>query len=195
MGSSFQFFDIIFFALIAAFVILRLRSVLGKRTGHAQRDSDSYQTEPLGAGLTQIQVADPGFDPADFVAKANSAFEYIVATFAAGDADKLKPLLSKDVFAGFESAINDRAEKEHVLETELVRIKEAEFLEANMSGRTASIKIKYTTEQINVTLDEDGEVIDGDPDRIAEVVDIWTYERDTQSSNPNWVLVATETLQ
>ena len=231
MGSSFQFFDIIFFALIAAFVILRLRSVLGKRTGHDQRDSDSYQTEqsrsrpanddvldedeeednvvrmpgrngqtiegdtPLGAGLTQIQVADPGFDPADFVAKANSAFEYIVATFAAGDADKLKPLLSKDVFAGFESAINDRAEKEHVLETELVRIKEAEFLEANMSGRTASIKIKYTTEQINVTLDEDGEVIDGDPDRIAEVVDIWTYGRDTQSSNPNWVLVATETLQ
>lgn len=227
MGSGFQFFDIIFFALIAAFVILRLRSVLGKRTGHEQEDPGSFGVDrkaaqpandegardenvvrfpdqnapvideetPLGAGLTQIKLADPDFDPGDFSEKAKSAFEYIVMSFAEGDTAKLKPLLSKDVFSGFEAAINGRVEREETLATTLVRIKDTEFLEAGMSGRTASVKIKYITEQINVTRDKNSEVIDGDPDRIAEVVDIWTYERDTRSANPNWILVETETLQ
>ncbi|HSR55328.1 MAG TPA: Tim44/TimA family putative adaptor protein, partial [Alphaproteobacteria bacterium] len=104
-------------------------------------------------------------------------------------------LLSKEVFEGFSSAVEEREEKGETLDTNLVRIKDAEILEAGMSGRTASITVKYTTEQINVTRDKDGNVVDGDPDRIADVVDIWTYERNTRSSDPNWVLVATETPQ
>lgn len=226
-------FFIIIMAFVAGFVILRLRSVLGKRTGHERppptdpfrarrrapaddharedegeaeatdnvvrlpgRDGEEISAEtPLGAGLTQIKVADPRFDPADFAEKAKDAFEYIVMNFAEGDTSALKPLLSKDVFEGFSSAIEDRKDKDQKLETNLVRIKDAEILEAGMSGRTASITIKYTTEQINVTRDKDGNVVDGDPDRIADVVDIWTYERNTRSSDPNWVLVATETPQ
>lgn len=226
-------FFIIIMAFVAGFVILRLRSVLGKRTGHERppptdpfgsrraragddraredegdeegtdnvvrlpgREEEEITAEtPLGAGLTQIKVADPRFDPGDFVEKAKDAFEYIVMNFAEGDTSALKPLLSKDVFEGFSSAIEDRKDKGEKLETNLVRIKDAELLEAEMSGRTASITVKYTTEQINVTRDKDGNVVDGDPDRIADVVDIWTYERNTRSSDPNWVLVATETPQ
>lgn len=233
MGSGIPFFDIILLALIAGFVILRLRSVLGKRTGHerpppaepfsarrAPEKDDRARPEeaeaeagnnvvrlpgrngqeigadtPLGAGLTQIKVADPRFDPADFAEKAKAAFEYIVMNFAEGSAAALKPLLSKEVFEGFSSAIEERERKGEKLETNLVRIKDAEILEAAMSGRTASITVKYTTEQINVTRDKEGNVVDGDPDRITDVVDIWTYERNTRASDPNWVLVATETPQ
>lgn len=233
MGSGIPFFDIIILALIAGFVILRLRSVLGKRTGHERpppadpfrgrrggaredhpreeegepeapdnvvrlpgRDGEEITPEtPLGAGLTQIKVADPRFDAADFMEKAKDAFEYIVMNFAEGNTQALKPLLSKEVFEGFSGAIEERESKGETLETNLVRVKDAELLEAGMSGRTASITVKYTTEQINVTRDKDGTVVDGDPDRIADVVDIWTYERNTRSSDPNWVLVATETSQ
>ena len=232
MSSGFQFFDIILLALIAGFVILRLRNVLGKRTGHEPRQprdpfgsrpapeeegaaaEDAAEGDgetvvrlpgrngqeipsetPLGAGLTQIKLADRHFDAGDFVEKAESAFEYIVMNFADGDAAKLKPLLSKEVFEGFSSAIEGRDRKGETLETNLVRIKDAVLLEAGMSGRTASITVKYTTEQINVTRDKEGEVVDGDPDRISEVVDVWTYERNTRSSDPNWALAATETPQ
>jgi predicted lipid-binding transport protein (Tim44 family) len=232
MGSGIPVFDIIILALIAGFVILRLRNVLGKRTGHQGRPTEPFRSRPaleddnrkddeesgededdnvvhlpgrdgqeistdtpLGAGLTQIKVADPRFDPGDFVDKAKDAFEYIVMNFAEGDTAALKPLLSKDVFEGFSNAVKEREKRGETLETNLLRIKDAEFLEASMSGRTASITVKYTTEQINVTRDKDGGVVDGESDRIAEVVDIWTYERNTRSSDPNWVLVATETPQ
>ncbi len=236
MGNGFQFIDIIFFALVAVFIILRLRSVLGRRTGHEQRDANPFpprtvngdarhaespadtgsnnvgsdnvvrlpgaagheareisQSTPLGAGLTQISLADPGFDPADFVEKSKAAFEYIVMAFAAGDTARLKPLLSKDVFEGFAAAIEARAEKGETLETTLVRFKEAELTEAAMRGRTSSVTVRYVTEQVNVTRDKDGKVVDGDPDHITEAVDVWTFERDTRSSDPNWILVATET--
>ncbi|MEE8084228.1 MAG: Tim44/TimA family putative adaptor protein [Alphaproteobacteria bacterium] len=232
MGSGIPVFDIIILALIAGFVILRLRNVLGKRTGHQGRPTEPFRSRPaleddnrkddeesgededdnvvhlpgrdgqeistdtpLGAGLTQIKVADPRFDPGDFVDKAKDAFEYIVMNFAEGDTAALKPLLSKDVFEGFSNAVKEREKRGETLETNLLRIKDAEFLEASMSGRTASITVKYTTEQINVTRDKDGGVVDGESDRIADVVDIWTYERNTRSSDPNWVLVATETPQ
>jgi predicted lipid-binding transport protein (Tim44 family) len=234
MGSGFQFIDIIFFALVAVFVILRLRSVLGRRTGHEQRDAakplprpaeriphrtpgagegsaeegndndniirlpgkdgrEIAADTPLGAGLTQIKLADPRFDAADFQEKAKTAFEYIVMAFAAGDAQKLKPLLSKDAFEGFAAAIKAREEKGHTLATTLVRIKDAELVEAGMNGRNASVTVRYVTEQINVTRDREGNVVDGDPDRITEAVDIWSYERNTRASDPNWTLVATET--
>lgn len=233
MGSGIPIFDIIILALIAAFVILRLRSVLGKRTGHQGRPAEPFRSgptrkddprkddeengeeeeednvvrlpgrdgqeitadTPLGAGLTQIKVADPRFDPGDFVDKAKDAFEYIVMKFAEGDTVALKPLLSKDVFEGFANAVKEREKRGETLETNLVRIRDAEFLEASMSGRTASITVKYSTEQVNVTRDKDGAVLDGDSDHITNVVDIWTYERNTRSSDPNWVLVATETPQ
>ena len=225
MGNGFQFVDIIFFAMVAVFVILRLRSVLGRRMGHEQRDeapkppmparADAAGAEaeaesnviqlpgrngqqvpkdtPLGAGLTQIKLADARFDAAQFQENSKAAFEYIVMAFAEGDAAKLKPLLSKDVFDGFAAAIAARAEQGHTLTTTLVRIKDAELTDAVMNGRTAAITVRYVTEQINVTRDGDGKVVDGDADRITEAVDIWTYERNTRASDPNWILVATET--
>lgn len=226
MGGGFQFIDIIFFALVAVFVILRLRSVLGRRTGNerppapfprrgesrrgadgprtaedenivrlpgAEAETEPLPDTPLGAALTQIKLADPEFDPADFQEKSKAAFEYIVMAFAEGDTAKLKPLLSKDVYEGFAGAIKTREAAKQTLTTTLVRIKEAELTDAAMEGRVASVTVRYVTEQINVTRDAEGKVVDGDPDRITEAVDIWTYERNTRASDPNWTLVATET--
>ena len=227
MGSGFQFVDIIFFALVAAFIILRLRSVLGRRTGHEQRrdpfakpqpgpkvpNTDETPSEvtqrgevvqmprrsdaapagsPLAAALTQIKVADPSFDEMTFEKGARVAFEYIVTAFAAGERDKLRPLLNDEVYANFESAIVAREALGQKRETTLVRIKSAEIVEARMENPTALVTVKFASEQINATRNAQGEVVEGNPDRITDVVDIWTFARNTRSNDPNWTLVATD---
>jgi predicted lipid-binding transport protein (Tim44 family) len=230
MGDGFQFVDIILFALIAAFLVLRLRSVLGRRTGHRgpARDlpprpqpqqgddnvvslpgkaneprpagapmpdagTDGPPQTPLEAGLTQIRIADPRFDPDEFLSGARIAFEMVVTAFAAGDIPTLKPLLSPEVFGNFAQSIKDRQGAGEKLETQLVGIRAAEIVEAYMAGRTAHVMVKFVSEQINVTRDEQGAVIDGDPAAVVEVTDFWTFSRDTRASDPNWTLVATGT--
>lgn len=227
MGSGVPFVDIIFFALVAGFIILRLRSVLGKRTGNERR-RDPFAKPPapaeapdtrrtgdvvalprrdgadlgpatatgsLGGALTQIKLADPAFDDAKFEEGARAAFDYIVGAFAAGERDKLKPLLSEDVYANFEQAIAEREKAGHKLETTLVRIKSADIVEARMEGQSAFVAVKYVSEEINVTRDAEGKVVDGNPDRITEAVDVWTFARNTRSSDPNWTLVRTDVPQ
>lgn len=225
MGSGVPFVDIIFFALVAGFIILRLRSVLGKRTGNerrrdpfakppapadAQRNADRSgdvvalprreveaaltggPAGSLGGALTQIKLADPSFDDAKFEEGARAAFDYIVGAFAAGERAKLKPLLSEEVYANFDQAIAAREQAGHKAETSLVRIKSADIVEARMEGQSAFLTVKYVSEQINVTRDAEGNVVDGNPDRIAEATDLWTFARNTRSSDPNWTLVRTD---
>ncbi len=228
MGQAFQFLDIIIFALLAAFLVMRLRSVLGRRTGHERpppkdafgrtkkvegpekgddkvvqlpgreaaevpcEPAEVEEADPLAAGLAQIRRADRQFDLDQFLGGARTAFDMIVASYAAGDTDTLQPLLSEDVFDNFARAIADRGDQSHVLETTLVGIRSAEAIEASMSRTVASVTVKFVSEQINVTRDEDGGVVDGDATRVADVTDIWTFARDTASRNPNWILVATE---
>lgn len=233
MGDGFQFFDIILFAAIAAFLVLRLRSVLGKRTGHEERPSQDpfrqgqqrQQTNgqdrdkvipmpdrkrpedevtdeelraaaeksetPLSAGLTQIKLADRDFDEDGFLQGARGAFEMIVNAFAAGDRQTLRQLLANDVYKDFESAIEEREKQGQTLETTLVNIANAEIIEAELQGRTAFITVKFVSEQINLLKDSEGNRIEGDGEHVAEVVDIWTFARNTRSRDPNWTLVAT----
>jgi predicted lipid-binding transport protein (Tim44 family) len=229
--SSFQFFDIIFFAMVAAFLVLRLRSVLGKRTGTenperwrprppvAPRSDQPARPDnvtplpprngappaelpapvaatpatPLEAGVTQIKLADPSFDPRGFVVGAKQAFEMIVGAFAQGDSAALRPLLSDEVYDNFVSDIRRRQQAKQTLETTLVGIKSAEIIEAKMDGRSAVVTMKFVTEQINVTRDAAGQTVDGDPSHVMTVVDVWTFSRNTRSRDPNWQLVATAT--
>ncbi len=211
--------------MVAAVLVLRLRSVLGRRTGHERPPTDPYSSkpkaepadnkdrvvalpprgdrrkpadqaaqaaDPLEAGLTQIRIADSNFDPEQFVQGAKSAFEMIVNSYASGDRETLRPLLSDEVYENFGRAIDERAAKKETLETTLVAIRTADILEASMDGRVAFLTLKFVTEQINVTRDEKGEVVDGDTSHVATVTDIWTFARNTRSRNPNWTLVATE---
>ena len=230
MGDGFPI-DIILFAMVAAFIVLRLRSVLGRRTGHERQRPDRFSTEPqdksnkkhgpekgadkvvqlpdrrteavaqgepetrLLASLNAIKAADPRFDPEEFVDGARTAFEYIVEAFAEGNTDKLRPLLSDEVYDNFASAIDARKQAGETLETTIIDIKGTDILEASMEDGTAGVSVKFDTEQINVTLNEAGDVVDGDADHITRVVDIWTFGRDTRSRDPNWQLVRTETPQ
>lgn len=243
MGNGFQFLDIILFAAIAAFFILRLRGVLGKRTGHEKpstfdqarrRKEAGEQAEdkviplpdrsrgrggeeeapeaaepvearetaspggngagtPLEAGLTQIRLADRSFDPDEFLKGARAAFEMIIGAFAAGDTKALRPLLSNDVYGDFAGAIEGRQKAGQVLETTLVGITKAEILEAELQNRTAFVTVEFVSEQVNVLRDSEGRVIEGDPNTVTTITDVWTFARNTRSRDPNWTLVATST--
>ena len=162
-----------------------------KQTGDDQATAAEAK-DPLQAGLRQISLADPEFDSEGFTDGVRSAFEMIVTSYAAGDVDTLRPLLSDEVYDNFASAIDERQANKHQLETTLVGIRKATLIEASMDGRVAFVTAKLVSEQINVTRDKDSEVVDGDTGQIATVTDIWTFARNTRSRNPNWTLVATD---
>jgi predicted lipid-binding transport protein (Tim44 family) len=142
-------------------------------------------------GIDRIIAADPGFAPRAFLDGARTAFEMIVNDYAAGDSATLRPLLSDDVFAQFDSAIRHRAETRETLATTLVGIDEETIVEAELQGRAALVTVRFVSQQINVTRDADGRVLDGDPGTVTRVTDIWTFARDTRARDPNWTLVAT----
>ncbi len=230
MGDGFQFLDIVLFAMVAAFLVLRLRSVLGKKTGHqeprqdpisrrqqdAQKDGNVVElpnrykdgpddmaepmddpvanldpNDPLASGITQIRIADSSFHPVEFANGARAAFEMIVQAFAEGDTKTLENLLAEDVFENFNEAIVARREANEKLETTIIGISSADVVEAAMDGRNAMVTVKFVSEQVNVTHDAEGRVVDGDPNQVTEITDIWTFSRDTKSSDPNWKLVET----
>jgi len=216
--------SILIFAAVAAVLFFKLRSVLGRRTGHekrpfdsfrpaagkaARRDDDGAKVVPLperaartesgdaaGAAtlarsLRAIAAADPSFREDAFLEGARTAFGWIVEAFADGNREQLRQLVSKNVYDDFTSAIGTRERADESLETDLVRIKSADLLEAELQGRTAFVTVKFVSEQINVTRDRQGHVVDGVPGRIEDVTDIWTFARNTRSRDPNWTLVET----
>ncbi|WP_027132701.1 Tim44/TimA family putative adaptor protein [Geminicoccus roseus] len=229
MSDGFAYIDILFFAMVAAFIAYRLRSVLGRRTGlerhplerHKQdgrarpgeqaADADnvvalpdrrSRMEEPpavnssdadLAPGVAALRAADPGFDMASFLPGAKAAFGMIVDAFARGDLQALRPLLADQVFRNFKAAIDQREAAGERLETEIMAEPAAEFVEAGMRGSIARVTLRFVSRQTNVTRDARGNVIAGDPVRPEEVVDLWTFERDVRSSDPNWLLAETAT--
>lgn len=146
-------------------------------------------------GLDEIRGADPKFDPVDFVAGARVAFDMILTAFAQGDTKALRPLLSDQVFANFSGAIEDRNRERQKHETTLVGILSAEIAGAALKGDEAQVTVKFVSQQINVTKDQEGRIVDGDPSEVANITDIWTFSRQVKSRDPNWVLTATESPQ
>jgi predicted lipid-binding transport protein (Tim44 family) len=233
----FDIYTIIFLAL-AVFIFLRLRSVLGQRTGRERPPYDPYSARdkmrpatekvislpnraaepqkptetpadvqavpvdrwkgvaaagsPVAAGLDAIVAADPKFDAKHFVTGARSAYEMIVTAFAEGDRRALKDLLSRDVYDGFDGAITDREKKGNKVETRFVAIESADITGAEMRGRSAQVTVRFVSQLVSVTRDAQGVVVDGNPDKVTDVTDVWTFARDASSRDPNWKLVATE---
>lgn len=146
----------------------------------------------LARNLIEVSEADPEFEPETFMTGARSAYEMIVMAFAEGNKSLLTELLSPEVFEGFVSVIDDRQSRKETVEQSFVGIKAAEMLDAEMKGRWAQLTVRFVSELISATRSAAGEVVNGDPKRIKEVTDVWTFARDTSSSNPNWKLVATQ---
>ena len=227
-------YTIIFLAL-AVFIFLRLRNVLGQRTGserppfdRAARNavqgapdsnivsmpgkvmdqaplaptaevappSDRWKglAEPdsaLAQGLDAIAAQDSSFDPRHFLSGARSAYEMIVLAFANGDRRALRDLLSSEVYESFETVIKDRERHEQKTETRFVSIDKAELVAAEQRDRTAQLTVRFVSQMISVTRDKAGTIVDGNPDRVADITDVWTFARDTTSRDPNWKLVGT----
>lgn len=221
--------------VIAVVVIMRLVSVLGRRTGSEKPPFDPYAprssdrgagpenvltlprtkalprpTAPdqladtikvmapdgsaLAAQLQAIAAIDKAFNPQQFLAGARKAYEIIVTAFAEGDRKTLKPLLSREVNDGFVAAIADREAKEQKIEFKFVGVQKADLTEASLRDQTAQVTVRFVSSLVSATRDKTGQVVDGDPSHVAEVTDVWTFARDVRSSDPNWKLVATESV-
>jgi predicted lipid-binding transport protein (Tim44 family) len=148
----------------------------------------------LAAGLAALAKADSKFNPAEFLEGARIAYEMIVTSFAEGNREALRPLLSRDVYEGFSEAIAHREKAGQTLEARLVGIDKAEIVNAGVSGKRANVTVKFQSQTITATRDRQGEVIDGDPTQLRDVTDVWTFERDVTSPDPNWWLAATEEI-
>jgi predicted lipid-binding transport protein (Tim44 family) len=146
----------------------------------------------LNKGLRSIKEADASFDPKSFVDGAKMAYEMIVMAYADGDRKTLKNLLSREVYDGFVAAIADREKRNEKIQSSFVGIDKADIVSAEMKNGEAHITLRIVSELISATRDNAGAVIDGDPETVAEVKDVWTFARDTRSKDPNWKLVATE---
>ncbi len=234
----FDIYTIIFLAL-AVFIFLRLRSVLGQRTGRERPPYDPYSAReaarpptndnvvalpprapdtapkpvidaepaadrwkgvaeagsPAAAGLDALLAQDASFDPKHFLTGARAAYEMIVTAYAQGDRRALKNLLSKEVYDGFESAIKERETRGEKAETRFVSIDKSDITAADVKVRTAQVTVRFVSQLVSVTHDRDGNVIDGSPDKVTDVTDVWTFARDLSSRDPNWKLVATEAGQ
>ena len=233
----FDIYTIIFLAL-AVFIFLRLRSVLGQRTGRERPPYDPYSprdavrgatndnvvtlpgraaeaaqkpietSEPaepwkgiaeagsaVARGLDAVAREDKTFDAKHFVTGARAAYEMIVQAYAEGDRRSLKNLLSREVYDGFEAAIRERETKGETVESRFVAIEKSDIAGAELRGRAAQITVRFVSQLISVTRDKSGNVIEGNPERVTDVTDVWTFARDLSSRDPNWKLVATEAGQ
>lgn len=223
MGDEAVLIEIVIFAMIAAFLVYRLRSVLGRRTGEERQRPNPFTVQPgrpdnvvtlpdrvrprpdavapssdepmsLAASLAQIKAADPSFDEKHFLQGARAAFQMIVEAFARGDTATLRPLLSDEVYDNFARAIRERQAAGQTLETRIDQIREADVVDARLEGgRNAVVTIKLVSDQMNVVRDRNGAVVDGDPNAAVEAVDVWTFARNIRARDPNWALVETGT--
>ncbi|QFU14959.1 Tim44/TimA family putative adaptor protein [Microvirga thermotolerans] len=150
---------------------------------------------PMAHSLDEIARAEPNFDAASFLEGAKMAYEMIVTAFAQGDRRTLKDLLSKEVYEGFERAIAERERRGEKVETTFVSIDKAEMAGAEVQGRTAQIVVRFLSKLITATRDASGAVVDGSPDTVVDVTDVWTFARTLGSRDPNWQLIATEAGQ
>ena len=214
MGASGFPIDLVLFGMIAAFVVLRLRSILGRRQGF-ERQADPRAAvrppaegpvidavaervparplpdpaSPMGQALARMPAIDRNFQPARFLDGAEAAFRLIVAAFAAGTRDALRPLLSEDTFKAFEAAIVAREAAGETHRTEVRAIHAATIEAADLRGTIADISVRFVTDQVNLTLGRDGAVLQG-TDAVTEIVDLWTFERDLAVPDPTWRLVS-----
>lgn len=159
---------------------------------YAAIDAFAAPDTDLNKGLRSIRDNDASFEPKSFVDGAKMAYEMIVMAYADGDRKTLKNLLSKDVYDGFVAAISEREAKSEKIQSSFVGIDKADIVSAEMKGSEAHLTLRIVSELISATRDKAGAVVEGDPETVAEVKDVWTFARDTRSRDPNWKLVATE---
>ncbi len=218
MGATGSFpIDLVLFGMVAAFLVLRLRGILGRRTGFERPPLPQQPqavpvggpiiegraepvhtskaaivpdaTSPIGQRLAAMRAIDHNFDPAGFLAGAEKAFRMIVAGFAAGDRGTLRRLLSDDTYAAFDQAIAARETAGHTQTSEIRGIEQIAIESADLRGSAALVTVRIVSDQVSMTHDKDGHIVVG-AEAVTEITDLWTFERDLRQPDPTWRLVA-----
>ncbi len=194
MNYSFEYIDIILLAMIAGFIFLRLRGILGKRTGFEGKVSADFDKK-YSKGVIEKSLEKEIFDdPAkeEFLKGAKIAYETIITNFAAGNLKNIKMLLDKKIYSQFSEAIDERKQKGHVSETTFIGINSAKIQKHEKKENIMEVSVEFVSEIISSLKDKDKKILSGDPKKIKKVHDNWIFSKDLRSTNPNWVLIDTQ---
>ena len=194
MSYSFEYIDIILLAMIAGFIFLRLRGILGKKTGYEEDISSSFPHE-VPEAKNEVTLNSDTFDDAaknDFLKGAKMAYESIITNFSKGDLKSIKTLLDKNVYEQFDDAIKDKKTKNLISETTFIGISSAEIKEHNQNKNMLEVTVEFVSEIISCIKDKDNKIISGDAEKVKKVHDIWKFSKDSRSPNPNWLLIDTQ---
>ena len=197
MSSQFGFIDIILLAMFAGFIILRLRNILGRKTGHQGKPMSRYfprgmetlkdieNNEAIKSGNVDEEAKK------QFLKGADIAYEQIITSFAKGDKKSLKVLLGKNLFNDFSDVIDERKEKELKYETTFIGIKSSKILEFKKIENIYKVSVNFVSEIITCVKDKNNKIIEGNPDTIKTVNDVWKFSKNMWSQDPTWYLVDT----
>ena len=194
MSHSFEYIDIILLAMIAGFIFLRLRGILGKKTGF-EKDINSRFNEKTSEVKTDVKLNFDTFDEKaknEFLKGAKIAYETIVTNFSKGKLKDIKSLLDISVYEQFNSAINERNSKNYSSETTFIGINSAEIKHHQQNQNMLEVTVKFVSEIISCIKDKENKIISGDPEKVKKVNDVWKFCKDSRSKNPNWLLVDTQ---
>jgi len=209
MQSSFPYFDILIFGVIAVFLILRLKNILGTKTDANNQDINNRETSKNFSNIVpfkekkengdlkeieKILKVDPHFQVDDFLSGSKTFFKMVLESFANGNVDNIEPYLKTSVLKSFKIAINERIKEKETEIIELNSIKKNEIRSVSITKTYIKISVFFETLQIRALMNKDSKVIDGDKDNEILVKDEWVFERKINSDNPNWVLVETKSI-
>ena len=194
MNYSFEYIDIILLAMIAGFIFLRLRGILGKRTGFEGKSPGQFQDILKKVEKIQPKKVNDIFDTNaqnEFLKGAKIAYETIITDFSDNDNKIIasKPLLNKEIFDQFNEALKERSDRGHYAEITFIGVNSAKIKEHKKIGNILNVTVDFIAEIITCIKDKDKKIVSGDPEKIKKIYDTWTFSRDTTSGNPNWKLV------
>ncbi len=195
MNYSFEYIDIILLAMIAGFIFLRLRGILGKRTGREENLSSSFPHDFSKENLKKNKLEEDNFgvkEKENFLEGAKIAYETIITNFASGNLKNIKYLLDKKVFDQFNDALHERKNKGHISNTTFIGINSASIKEHNKVNNIIEVTVDFVSEIISCVKDKDNKILSGDPEKVRKVFDTWKFSKDSRSNNPNWLLIDTQ---
>ena len=194
MNYSFEYIDIILLAMIAGFIFLRLRGILGKRTGFEGKAPPQFKEVLKNVKVDLTKVPNDKFDENDqkeFLKGAKIAYETIITDFSDND-NKItssKPLLNKEIYNQFNDALKQRSARGHYAEITFIGVNSALIKEHKQIDKILNVTVDFIAEVITCIRDGDKKIVSGDPEKIKKIYDTWVFSRDTTSQNPNWQLV------
>ncbi len=193
MNYSFEYIDIILLAMIAGFIFLRLRGILGRRTGHEENHNVSFKFPK--EKIFEKNESKLNFDEEaqkDFIKGAKIAYETIIIDFAAGNLKNIKSLLDKKVFDQFNEALRERKNNDFISNTTFIGINSASIKEYQQINNMLEVTVDFVSEIISFVKDKENKILSGDPEKVKKVFDTWKFSKDSRSNNPNWLLINTQ---